>query len=304
IQMAVHVPLSAEAQAEARALMLTIYKLLNAKEEKPVATPTQDMVLGCYYLTLEKEGALGEGRVFADTDEARMALDHGHIDLHARIKVRMPGADGKPEMVETTVGRLIFHESLPEGLAFHNDVVDRHVLARIVAECFRRWGYLTTAKTLDALKELGFHYATRAGTTISVKDVIIPDNKEEIITKAQKAVEQVEAQYQRGLLTPEERYQKVIDIWTETRDEITENLKEQLDIFNPIRMMAISGARGNWVQISQLGGMRGLMADPSGRTIELPVRSNFREGLTVLEYFISTHGARKGLADTALRTAD
>ncbi|HEY8450442.1 MAG TPA: DNA-directed RNA polymerase subunit beta', partial [Bacillota bacterium] len=301
------------AQAEARILMLSTHNILNPKDGKPVVTPTQDMVLGSYYLTLEKEppaqdqGGGEEGtkprRAFASADEVIMAYETGQIGLHEPIVARVRTARGI-ERLATTPGRVIFNEHLPVELRFVNTVVDRSVLGRIVADAFRRLGYQKTAEMLDALKELGFHYATRAGVTISVSDVVVPEQKPEIIKRAEQQVEEIERQYQKGLLTREERYQKVIETWSAAKDELTRILQEKLDTFNPIRMMAISGARGNWVQISQLGGMRGLMADPSGRTIELPVRANFREGLTVLEYFISTHGARKGLADTALRTAD
>ncbi|MFO7245495.1 MAG: DNA-directed RNA polymerase subunit beta' [Bacillota bacterium] len=305
-QMAVHLPLSAEAQAEARVLMLSTHNLLNPKDGKPVVTPTLDMVLGCYYLTLEREPEPGQERplrAFADADEVVMAYQTGAVGLHEPIRVRVQTPEGL-QFIRTTPGRVIFNDCLPMELRFINKVVDQGELRRIVAQCFRRLGYVATTTMLDRLKELGFHYATQAGTTIGVDDVHIPPEKPEIIAAAERQVEEVEQQYQQGLITREERYQKVIDIWTRAKDQITELLKSQLHSFNPIRMMAISGARGNWVQISQLGGMRGLMADPSGRTMEIPVRSNFREGLTVLEYFISTHGARKGLADTALRTAD
>ncbi len=310
-QMAVHVPLSAEAQAEARILMLSTHNLLNPKDGKPVVTPTQDMVLGSYYLTLEREGAPGEGKVFASPEEVLLAYDAGAVSLHARIRVRLPAgyADGRDGastggLVETTVGRVIFNEHLPPALRFVNGVVDKNELGRLVAESFRRLGYRETARMLDAVKELGFRFATRSGASIAIGDVRIPPEKEELIRQAEAEVEQIEQQYRRGLLTNEERYQKVIEVWTAVRDQLTERLKEELGPFNPLSMMAISGARGNWTQISQLGGMRGLMADPSGRTIEVPIRANLREGLTVLEYFTSTHGARKGLADTALRTAD
>jgi len=298
-QMAVHVPLSAEAQAEARLLMLSAHNVLNPKDGTPVVTPTQDMVLGCYYLTLEIEGRAGEGKVFAFPEEAVMAYDSGDVDLHARIKVRMDGS-----LRETTVGRLIFNDKLPEPLRYLNKVVDRDALEEVVTRCYRLYGNDATARLLDGLKELGFRFATRAGTTIGISDISVPAEKEKILADAERDVDKVESQYRKGLITWEERYQKVIDIWNSARDKVTEALMSNLDSQNPIYMMAISGARGNVQQISQLAGMRGLMADPSGRIIELPIRANFREGLTVLEYFTSTHGARKGLADTALRTAD
>jgi DNA-directed RNA polymerase subunit beta' len=299
-QMAVHVPLSAEAQAEARVLMLSAHNVLNPKDGTPVATPTQDMVLGCYYLTLEQKDAPGAGKAFSSPDEAVMAYEAGDIDLHAPIAVRME--DGA--RLGTTVGRIIFNERVPEPLRFINRLVDRGALGGIVAECYRRYGNTATAQLLDGIKEMGFRFATQAGTTISISDIQVPPAKEKILKSADREVEAVEDQYRRGLITWEERYQKVIDIWNSAKDQVTQELMAGMSPLNPIFMMATSGARGNVQQISQLAGMRGLMADPSGRIIELPIRANFREGLTVLEYFTSTHGARKGLADTALRTAD
>ena len=298
-QMAVHVPLSAEAQAEARILMMSSGNILNPKDGSPVVTPTQDMVLGTYYLTLEKPGAKGEGKIFASPDEAILAHDFDQVDLHARIRVKYNG-----ERMETTVGRLILNERLPEPLRYINRVVDRSMLGKIVARCYRLLGNTETAKMLDGIKELGFKYATRAGMTISVSDIEVPKVKEQILADAEAQVEEINNQYRQGLITNAERYQKVIGVWEEAKNKVTDALVKGLDRFNPVYMMSISGARGNIGQISQLAGMRGLMADPSGRIIELPIRANFREGLTVLEYFTSTHGARKGLADTALRTAD
>jgi DNA-directed RNA polymerase subunit beta' len=299
-QMAVHVPLSAEAQAEARILMMSTNNILNPKDGAPVVTPTQDMVMGCYYMTLERSGEKGEGRAFASPDEVRMAYQLGEVGLHARVSVRL--WDGS--RVETTPGRVIFNEALPPELRFINAVVDKKVLGEIVARCYRILGNGPTVHTLDAIKELGFAFATRAGTTISVKDLDVPIGKEQVIADAEAEVEKVEEQYRKGLLTAQERYDRVVDVWIRAKDALTERLMNQLDRFNPVYMMATSGARGNVAQLAQLAGMRGLMTDPSGRTIELPVKANFREGLTVLEYFTSTHGARKGLADTALRTAD
>ncbi|GAW92101.1 DNA-directed RNA polymerase subunit beta' [Calderihabitans maritimus] len=300
-QMAVHVPLSAEAQAEARLLMLSTHNILNPKDGRPVVTPTQDMVIGCYYLTVIKPGAKGEGKIFLNYEEAYLAYLHGAIDLQAKIKVRMNG-----ELVETTVGRLIFNKEapIPEELGFYNCEVNKKVLGEIVARCYRELGHATTAKMLDGIKRLGFSYATKAGITIGITDIDVPTNKQAILEEAEAEVEKVEQQFRRGLISEEERYQKVIGIWNRTTDRVTQALLEKLDKFNPVYMMAHSGARGNVQQIRQLAGMRGLMADPSGRIIDLPIKANFREGLTVLEYFISTHGARKGLADTALRTAD
>jgi len=299
-QMAVHVPLSAEAQAEARLLMLSANNILNPKDGRPVAIPTQDMVLGCYYLTMDRRGATGEGKAFRDPEEAVMAYSSGVVSLQAQVKVRMP--DGN--IMETTVGRLLFNEVIPPEIGYINQVADKKVLSRIVDECYRKLGFAPTSKLLDGLKKLGFTYATRAGVTIGISDIIIPEEKKGILAEADQAVEQLEQQFRKGLISDEERYRKVIDVWTEATEKVTVSLMNSLDKFNPVYMMANSGARGNVQQIRQLAGMRGLMADPSGRIIDLPIKANFREGLTVLEYFISTHGARKGLADTALRTAD
>jgi len=319
-QMAVHVPLSAEAQAEARVLMLSAHNLLNPKDGRPVVTPTQDMVLGSYYLTLEMEGEKGEGKVFRDKDEAIFAYESGYVGLHAKIKVRRDGLNievtDSPQQtshseegdddrfIETTVGRLIFNEVIPKNMGFYNKVIDKKVVAEIIGECYRRNGFEVTARMLDGIKTLGFKYATKAGITVGVTDVTIPPEKPQIIAEAEAEVEKVEQQYSKGLITEDERYERVTSIWKKATDKVTESLLVHLDRLNPIYMMAISGARGSIQQIRQLAGMRGLMADPSGEIIDRPIKSNFREGLTVLEYFISTHGARKGLADTALRTAD
>ncbi|MHB1043653.1 MAG: DNA-directed RNA polymerase subunit beta' [Eubacteriales bacterium] len=437
-QMAVHVPLSAEAQSEARLLMLSANNILNPKDGKPVAIPTQDMVLGCYYLTMQREGASGESKSFKDADEAAMAYYDNAISLQAWVHVRLPGIsdprpvrqiddyltgekimaagekmdeanwkmvkravlpfgfymrpvspvdlvhpktgevltragemmdkdtisavkqaglwfilyesfkfqaakdivapgtgevllragdlidaekikkivdlelfDGLPDesqrysgLATTTVGRIFFNEVIPDQLGFINEVTEKKQLSVIVDECYRKLGFSPTTKLLDGVKKLGFTYATRAGVTIGIQDIKIPTAKKSILNEAQKQVETVEQQYRRGLITEDERYHKVIDTWNAATADVTGALIETLDKFNPVYMMANSGARGNIQQIRQLAGMRGLMADPSGRIIDLPIKANFREGLTVLEYFISTHGARKGLADTALRTAD
>jgi DNA-directed RNA polymerase subunit beta' len=298
-QMAVHVPLSAEAQAEARILMLSAHNILNPKDGLPVVTPTQDMVLGCYYLTIAREGAKGEGSVLSGAEEVALAYEAGVLDLHSWVDVGTP--QGR---IRTTVGRVILNEALPEGMRFINEVVDRKILGQIVARCYRMYGSAGTAHLLDGLKQLGFRFATQAGATISVTDIDVPPEKGQLLEEADHQVEELELQYRRGLITGDERYLKIIDVWNGTKDLVTERLMSRMGSFNPVYMMAISGARGNVQQISQLAGMRGLMADPSGRIIELPIRANFREGLTVLEYFTSTHGTRKGLADTALRTAD
>ncbi|MDI6894038.1 MAG: DNA-directed RNA polymerase subunit beta' [Bacillota bacterium] len=300
-QMAVHVPLSAEGQSEARILMLSVNNLLNPKDGSPVVTPTQDMVLGSYWLTVDREGDRGEGGVFASVEEAIMAHEHGYLGLHARIQVRMGG-----RRVSTTLGRLLFCERLPEEMRprYYERVVDRKALGEIVTRCYHQFGNTRTAEVLDGIKELAFSAATRAGITIAVGDVTMPPDKAELLDRGQRDVDMVEEQYRRGLISDEERYRKVIDIWERTKEDVTQSQLAHMDKFNPVFMMAHSGARGNVQQMSQLGGMRGVMVDPTGRVIEVPVRSSFREGLSVLEYFTSTHGARKGLADTALRTAD
>ncbi|TWH58592.1 DNA-directed RNA polymerase subunit beta' [Desulfitobacterium sp. LBE] len=299
-QMAVHVPLSAEAQAEARLLMLSAHNILNPKDGRPVASPTQDMVLGSYYLTMERPGALGEGKIFKNRDEAVLAYDTKQANLQAMIKVRQPNG----ELLETTIGRLIFNSVIPPEVGYINEVAGKKALNNIVAKCYRLGGYKATAQLLDGIKSLGFKYSTRAGMTVGLADITVPEEKRQILADADGMVNKTEQQFRRGLITDEERYEKVIEIWTKATDTVTKTLMHSLDKFNPVYMMATSGARGNIQQLRQLAGMRGLMADPSGRTIELPIKANFREGLTVLEYFISSHGARKGLADTALRTAD
>ncbi len=339
-QMAVHVPLSAEAQAEARLLMLSAHNILNPKEGKPVTTPTQDMVLGCYYLTFEKEGARGEGKVYPDPEEAVTAYNLGYLDLQARIFVRAVGFKGRDfvrrkKYLLTTAGKIIFNDIFPRDFPFinnanfddflpeqyfislrgfdpqkviaefpRNKAVKKDFLADLIARCYRMYGNTRTAEILDQVKKLGFHYATRAGITVAVSDILVPPQKQEIMRAGEEKVEITEQQYERGLITEKERYDRVIEIWGNAKEEVTTALMDGLDELNPIYMMAHSGARGNESQITQLGGMRGLMADPAGRIIDIPIRANFREGLTVLEYFISTHGARKGLADTALKTAD
>jgi len=310
-QMAVHVPLSAEAQTEARLLMLASNNILNPKDGKPVVTPTQDMVIGVYYLTyMSKEDWENEHpKAFASPEEAQMAYELGHIKLHDKIRVRMqlPQPDGSKsslQIVETSVGRVIFNEIIPDRLGFFNEVIDKKKLGNIVYDCYRLEGNAKTAVMLDGIKRLGYKFSTRAGITVGVTDFEPPAAKARILAEADKAVESIEQDYQVGLITDEERHAQVVDIWNQATEDVTEALKQSLSEENPVYMMATSGARGNFQQIRQLAGMRGLMADPSGKIIDLPIKANFREGLTVLEYFISTHGARKGLADTALRTAD
>ncbi len=302
-QMAVHVPLSSAARAEARDLMLSSHNLLSPSNGDPIVGPTKDMVLGCYYMTLIRPGARGEGKVFVDFEEAIMAYSMGVIDLQAPIKVRW--TNGHTSMLDTTVGRVIFNEALPPEMRFNNKIMDKKGLRDVVGECYHLFGPDRTSQVVDDIKKLGFKYATRSGTTIAISDITIPEAKDQILAEADERVREMERQYRRGLITEDERYQQTLDVWTETKDRVTKAVTDNLDHFGSIYIMAVSGAtKGQFQQISQIAGMRGLMADPSGRIIDLPIRANFREGLSVLEYFISTHGARKGLADTALRTAD
>jgi len=306
-QMAVHIPLSKVAIEEARKLMLSTKNLLLPANGEPIVGPSKDMVLGCYYLTMEREGCRGEGKIFANLEEVALAYDLGKVDLHARIQVYQvtskPTRRKKP--IETTVGRALFNEVLPEGLRFVNEAMDKGKLKDLVARCYQQLGPVETAKFVDKIKDIGFRYATQSGLTIAVSDITVPEAKTEILERVTEEVNAVEHQYRRGLITEDEQYVKTVELWTRATDEITEAVAQSLDPTGPIRAMAVSGAtKGGFQPIRQLAGMRGLMADPSGRIIALPIRSNFREGLTALEYFISTHGARKGLADTALRTAD
>ncbi|MGA9226295.1 MAG: DNA-directed RNA polymerase subunit beta' [Mesobacillus sp.] len=343
-QMAVHVPLSAEAQAEARLLMLAAQNILNPKDGKPVVTPSQDMVLGNYYLTLEREGAVGEGMVFKDTNEALIAYQNGYVHLHTRVAVAASALGNQTfteeqngQLLITTVGKLIFNEILPASFPYINEpskqnleektpekyfvekgadikevikgmeLVDpfkKKILGNIIAEVFKKFKITETSKMLDRMKGLGFQYSTKAGITVGVADIVVLKEKQEIIADGQTKVDNVLKQFRRGLITEDERYDRVISIWSAAKDVIQAKLMKSLDNSNPIFMMSDSGARGNASNFTQLAGMRGLMANPAGRIIELPIKSSFREGLTVLEYFISTHGARKGLADTALKTAD
>ena len=299
-QMAVHVPLSAEAQAESRMMLLSTYNLLSPAHGEAIAVPTQDMVLGAYYLTILDDDAKGKGKYFGSVDDVIKAYENEQVTLQTKIKYRKENG----EWIETGIGRVIFNSIIPEEFGFYNEVIDKGKLGEIVTRCHKELGPNRTGETLDLIKDLTFDYATKSGITIGVTDVAIPDEKGEILKDSEETVKKIEKQYQRGLITDEERYQKTIDVWGDAKDQVTEALIDNLDEFNPIYMMATSGARGNTSQITQLGGMRGLMADPSGRIIDMPIKACFREGLTVLEYFISTHGARKGLADTALRTAD
>ena len=320
-QMAVHLPLSVEAQAECRFLLLSPNNLLKPSDGGPVAVPSQDMVLGIYYLTQERPGALGEGKFFRNVNEAILAYENGALTLHSRIKVRVTRkmADGteKSAIIESTLGRFLFNEIIPQDLGFvdreveGNELkleIDFHVgkkqLKQILEKVINTHGSTATAEVLDAVKSIGYKYSTRAAMTVSISDMTVPPQKPEMIQKAQDTVDRITKNYKRGLITEEERYKEVVETWKATDDALTEALLTGLDKYNNIYMMADSGARGSDKQIKQLAGMRGLMADTTGRTIELPIKSNFREGLDVLEYFMSAHGARKGLSDTALRTAD
>jgi DNA-directed RNA polymerase subunit beta' len=334
-QMAVHLPLSAEAQAEARILMLSSNNILSPAHGRPITSPTQDMVLGLYYLTAHTAGADGEGRVFSSVSEATMAYDARELDLQAMVRIRLDDVPasldsdtptpavsraseassrpftppegwepGQPVLVETTLGRALFNETLPEDYPFVDYEVKKAQLGEIVNDLAERYPKVQVAATLDALKERGFHWATRAGVTIAISDVVTPPEKQEILARYEEMAEKVQKQYERGLITDDERRQELIEIWTRATTEVANKMRDNFPKYNPIQMMVGSGARGNMLQVQQIAGMRGLVANPKGEIIPRPIKTNFREGLTVLEYFISTHGARKGLADTALRTAD
>ena len=318
-QMAVHVPLSAEAQTEARILMLSANNLLRPQDGGPVTIPTQDMILGAYYLTFSREEE-GTGHVFADKDEAMMAYDSGVVTLHSPIKVRLSKEiDGvtRYKLVDTTVGRLIYNEAIPQDLGFVdrsdpeamfepeiNFVVGKKQLGKIIDKCITKHGFTKSADMLDAIKDLGYHYSTIGSLTVAIADMTVPQKKYDLIADTEKEIIKIDRQYRRGLITNDERYRLSVQAWEKTTADVTSALQESMDRYNPIFMMADSGSRGSMAQIRQLAGMRGLMADTSGRTIEIPIKANFREGLSVLEYFISSRGARKGMADTALRTAD
>ena len=319
-QMAVHLPLSAEAQAEARMLMLSANNLLKPQDGKPVTIPSQDMVLGSYYLTIDRDTEPGAGKVFRNVDEALMAYDEGIVGIHAPIKVRMSKEiDGEivTGLVDATPGRLIFNEKIPQDLGFverktKQDMLKLEImetcgkkqLGKIVDKCIRIHGFNRTAEVLDDIKSMGYKYSTKGALTVSFSDIFVPEEKPALIAASEKKVAQIDKKYKRGFITDTERYRLVVKEWEKTTNDVTEALTSNMDRFNPITMMAQSGARGSINQIRQLAGMRGLMASTSGKTIEIPIKANFREGLSVLEYFISARGARKGLADTALRTAD
>ena len=319
-QMAIHLPLSAEAQAEARFLMLAANNLLKPSDGKPVAVPSQDMILGAYYLTMIQDGAKGEGKVFRDYNEALMAYQAGVVDLHAKIKVRITkkvGDHSISKIIDTTVGRMIFNEPIPQDLGFvdrtksENEfnleidfLVKKKQIGQIVDRCIRVHGTAMTSEVLDNIKALGYKYSTRSAITVAVCDATVPPQKEELIRQAEDKVLQIQEEYEDGFLSDDQRYGKVLETWNECTDKVTEELQAGLTPDNPIFMMADSGARGSIAQIRQLAGMRGLIANTAGQTIEIPIRANYRQGLNILEYFISSRGARKGLADTALRTAD
>ncbi|MBQ6903682.1 MAG: DNA-directed RNA polymerase subunit beta', partial [Lachnospiraceae bacterium] len=320
-QMAVHLPLSVEAQAECRFLMLSPNNLLKPSDGGPVTVPTQDMVLGIYYLTQLREGAKGEGHAFKSVDEAILAYENDTITLQSKIKVRVqkkkPDGTVVRGIVESTLGRFLFNEILPQDLGFVDRskpenflaleidfMVNNKMLKQIIERLINIHGTFGTAEVLDDIKSTGYHYSTIAAMTVSISDMTVPEKKKELLDRAQETVDAIFRNYMRGELNEEERYKEVIETWKATDEELTDVLLKGLDKYNNIFMMADSGARGSNQQIKQLAGMRGLMADTTGRTIELPIKSNFREGLDVLEYFISAHGARKGLSDTALRTAD
>ena len=319
-QMAVHVPLSAEAQAEARFLMLAAGNLLKPSDGRPVTVPTQDMVLGSYYLTMVKDGEKGEGKVFRDENEAMMAYDAGIITLHAKIKVRREmevNGEKKSKIIDTTMGRLIFNHPVPQDLGYVDRsepenifrlevefLVGKKQLGQIIDRCIKVHGTARTAEVLDLIKAQGYKYSTKGAITVAVSDAVIPPKKKVLIEEAEETILKINTLFRRGLISDEEKHRLVIETWTQTTADVTKALQDNMDPYNPIHMMADSGARGSMNQIRQLAGMRGLIANTSGRTIEVPIRANYREGLNVLEYFISSRGARKGLADTALRTAD
>jgi DNA-directed RNA polymerase subunit beta' len=316
-QMAVHVPLSAEAQAEARILMLSSNNILKPADGRPVTMPTQDMIIGIYHLTADRDDVAGAGRVFASIAEAIMAFDARQLNLNAKVKIKLSGVvpaegwnlpeewtAGEDLIVETTLGRALFNETLPVDFRYVNSVVDKKHLSAIVNELAEKYPKVQVAAALDALKEAGFRWATRSGTTVSIADVVAPPNKQAILETYEAKAEKVQQQYERGLITDDERRQELIEIWTQATNDVAKDLEAAMPLHNTIHRMVSSGARGNWMQMRQLAGMRGLMANPKGEIIPRPVKASFREGLTVGEFFITTHGARKGLADTALRTAD
>ncbi|MFH1518995.1 MAG: DNA-directed RNA polymerase subunit beta' [Candidatus Omnitrophota bacterium] len=302
-QMAVHLPLSLEAQAEARVIMLSVNNIFSPSDGRPVIAPSQDMIIGCHYITMSKDKAKGEGIAFSNCDEVMTAYQDEEVDLQAKIKLRI-SENGEKKRVETTTGRVIFNQILPKGFRFVNEVLNKRSVSEIINECYKQFGHSAVIELLDNIKDLGFEYATLGGISIAVDDLKIPDQKQGCIDEANNELSKVEDQYRRGIITEREKHNKIIDVWTRTTDRVSDFVFANMEKDNPVFMMADSGARGSRLQVRQLAGMRGLMAKPSGEIIEIPITSNFKEGLTVLEFFISTHGARKGLADTALKTAD
>jgi len=300
-QMAVHIPLSKAAAKGAREMMLSIHNMLLPSCGEPIVTPTLDMVLGCYYLTTIRPGVGGEGMFFGSFEEAKLVYELGAIGLKAEIEVRDQERGG--QRVKTSVGRIIFNDVLPPELGFLNKVIDKSGLKQIVTDCYKLLSHEDTATVLDNLKQLGFHYATKSGITIAMNDIEVPQSKARLLEEAEERITIIENQFNRGLITEDERYNEVVSVWMETTDKIADTISQTLDRYGDIYMMATSGAKGNISQIRQMAGMRGLMTDPSGKIIDFPIKSSLREGLSVVEYFISTHGARKGLADTALRTS-
>ena len=302
-QMAVHLPLSLEAQAEARIIMLSVNNIFSPSDGRPVIAPSQDMIIGCRYLTIERKNSKGEGILFSNADEVMTAYQDEEVDLHAKIRLRIE-ENGTKKRIDTTTGRVVFNQILPDGFRFVNEPLGKNQVSEIISECYKFFGHSEVIKLLDNIKDLGFEYATLGGISIAVDDLMIPDQKQECIDHANSELSKVEDQYRKGVITERERHNKIIDVWTRTTDRVSDFVFKNMDDDNPVFMMADSGARGSRLQVRQLAGMRGLMAKPSGEIIEIPIISNFKEGLTVLEFFISTHGARKGLADTALKTAD
>ncbi|MBD3263713.1 MAG: DNA-directed RNA polymerase subunit beta', partial [Candidatus Omnitrophica bacterium] len=302
-QMAVHLPLSLEAQAEARLIMLSVNNIFSPSDGRPVIAPSQDMIIGCRHLTVEKSGGRGEGITFSGSDEVITAYQDEEVELHSKIKLRIENEDGT-KIIDTSVGRVIFNTILPEGFPFVNKTLGKKAVANIISECYKMFGHSAVIDLLDKIKDLGFQYATLGGISIGMDDLQVPAEKQTSIDEATAEIARVEDQYRKGIITERERHNKIIDVWTRTTDKVSDLVFSNMDRNNPVFMMADSGARGSKLQVRQLAGMRGLMAKPSGDIIEIPIISNFKEGLSVLEYFNSTHGARKGLADTALKTAD
>ena len=298
-QMAVHLVLSQEAQMEAKLLMLATNNIIAPSSGRPIAVPSQDMVMGCYYMTKERKGVKGEMKSFSNKNQLITAYQNGQVAVHALVKVRIDG-----EAIKTTPGRLMFNTMLPKEVRDYSKTFGKGELGKLIAELYKRFGFEKTSELLDKIKEFGFHYGTLAGITVGIEDLEIPESKKTILEKAENEVAEIEEQYKSGEIIDAERYRRTVAIWDEAVSKVTKDMMDNLDEFNPVYMMANSGARGSIAQMRQLGGMRGLMADTQGRIIEMPIKANFREGLNILEFFMSSHGARKGLADTALRTAD